>query len=176
MGIEKPNIEELPSRELSEREKKVLSMTESASKSFDKASLENRINYANSSLQELKAGDWGELKAALQKTNLNEEEESAVQDTISILQALRSLEDKESVVKRAATKITEISLANKVFNAIFRHTPSSPILNASVNLYEATAYFASEEDKKESLKHLPGVMSEEEFQAAKERAAKVKVS
>lgn len=153
---------------------RIKALADSAITSMDKVRIDNVMMAVLANLQEVQGNDWSDLRSRLEKQGMTDEEDQAVNSTISALQALVSVQDKEPVLKRAASKIVDIAIGNKVLGRVLN--PSSSILNAAKNFYEAVACFATQKDLQASLVYLGGVMSDEEIKTSKERLGKIDIS
>jgi|GEM_PF-6218441 len=157
---------------LNPQEQRVVDLAGSAVESTNVALLQGNIERVVANLANIKSADWIQLRTAVE--NLEGEEKRAVDSAVSMLGRMRDLQDKESVVRRAARDVVDLARARKVLEDL--PGISQDIVWGAKCLYEAVALVADEKDVQESLRYSPAVMTPEELEAAKERVRNTKVS
>lgn len=180
MSIEKPyqpnnrKVEKVEESSEPTLEQK-LSRLDTAIASSDKVRLENHMRYIQGNLERIHgASDWQKIDSQISGFKRSDEEMSAIEDTLHILKSFSALEDKQSVLKRATRKLTEIAIAHKSFKGSLEE-PMTSVETAIKYLFDAVGEMSSPEALKEAL-HIVNGTSEEGNQEMKDRAMNMKVS
>lgn len=168
-----------------EQQAKLIKMVDSAVESANRVDVENRLSGMASNLESVTGNDWAEFRSLAEGLNMTDEEEQAVNATISIMQSMRptsSLEKRnESLQSFARTsKIIEVATATKVFERLpyaqwELSDPKTLIRSAASHLREALGLISNKYDVQEAVQIGGKGMSQKEFDEAMERGKKLNI-
>lgn len=157
---------------------KMISVAESALSSTKRAQLDNNLSKIEANLKSIGGADWQGLKDFCEKAEMSDEERSAVDRTVSILQNVKAVSDKEAVIKRSAKNFRDIAIAVNFFSnsgiSGGRIAKGSDLAFSAEQLLDAVSHFGDENDL-DGIER-PGVMGKEELAEAKKHLEGLNIS
>lgn len=157
---------------------KIIDLAESALSSTKRAQLDNNLSKIEANLKSISGADWQGLKDFCEKAEMSDEERSAVDRTVSILQNIKAVSDKEAVIKRSANNFRDIAVAVNFFTnsgiSGGRIAKGSDLSFCAEQLLDAVSHFGDENDL-DGVER-PGVMSKEELAEAKKHIEGLNIS
>ncbi len=136
------------------------------------------LDKVEATLKNFSGTDIATMRETLQNAKVTEEESAAVQRAMDVLNAVRALQDKVSVLKRATRHLEEITRARLIFERLPQNIKppiNENIIHAIRYLADAVYAVANREEQKGVGKLITG-MDEEELKKKREELKKIKVT
>lgn len=135
-------------------------------------------DHMNALLESIGANEWQTFEKTIQG-KVSDEEAADIDTATGFLKSAKNLQDQRSVFERAARRLPEIVQAQQTLERIAAQgdsglTAGDNVLWAVKNLADAASNFATDEINAEAARAAGG-RSEDELEAAKERASKMNI-
>lgn len=153
--------------------------------SENKVRLEGHLSGMEGNLETISGNDWAEFRSLLKNEKLTEEQEQAIETTISMIQTMRTLrseEDKKGILERFAktSKIIDVAVARKFFRGHIVPFHSMDkiglICSATSHLHDSLALVSNKYDVHEAAQLSGEVISDTELEEAIARGKTLKIS
>ncbi len=153
--------------------------------SFNEVRMENHLSGMKDNLESVTGNDWAELRTLLKGGNLTDEEEQAIEETIRMVQTMRSSssdEPQKANLGRFAkmSKIIDVATARRFLKGHivpFHSTDKIGLICSAVeHLHEILALISNKYDVQEATNLSGQVINGKELEEAIERGKSLNIS